>query len=260
MSFPRVNPPGWGLGDKVTSAQHNQLDIDHSNSLDKTVAGDTLFGVLTMASGAQIICLHGGQIQGQAATAIQGNVAASIISLVVGAIQHQGGPTDWVTFNNPRSRSIVVPLMPLGPVTGWSANTNGTFTASANGNALTLACPVVHNGSTLASATISLVVAAHAGIPQFMPSILITQLSMTLGATGATMVAGSIPVPASGAAWHAGGAVQTFTIAGLVGLVDNTQNAYIISLSDESGSNSVAGNIYNCISLNYTNINDMRFA
>ena len=55
MSFSRVGPVGgWSLGAKLTSAQANQLDYDHSIALDKSVAGDTLSGVVTMANGSAI--------------------------------------------------------------------------------------------------------------------------------------------------------------------------------------------------------------
>lgn len=50
MSFTRANPPGWAVGDPLTSAQQNALDIDHANAVDKTSAGDTINGPLTIAS------------------------------------------------------------------------------------------------------------------------------------------------------------------------------------------------------------------
>ena len=49
--FSRVNPGGFGLGAKFTSTQANQLDIDHANALDKTVAGDTLSGFINITPG-----------------------------------------------------------------------------------------------------------------------------------------------------------------------------------------------------------------
>ena len=35
MSFTRVKPLGWAINEKLTSAQQNQLDIDHANAVDK---------------------------------------------------------------------------------------------------------------------------------------------------------------------------------------------------------------------------------
>ena len=39
MSFPRVKSAGWAFGEILTSAQMNQLDIDHSNSVDGGAGG-----------------------------------------------------------------------------------------------------------------------------------------------------------------------------------------------------------------------------
>ena len=55
MSFSRANGSTWAVGDKVTSAQLNQLDADHALALDKSAAGDTLSGVVTIGSGGQIL-------------------------------------------------------------------------------------------------------------------------------------------------------------------------------------------------------------
>jgi hypothetical protein len=49
LSFSRANSGGWAVGDKLTSAQANILDTDHANALDKTVAGDTLSGLITQS-------------------------------------------------------------------------------------------------------------------------------------------------------------------------------------------------------------------
>ena len=59
MSFPRVNPGTWGVNSKLTSTQINQLDLDHSNAVDKTTAGDTVSGTLTFATGTGAIVMQG---------------------------------------------------------------------------------------------------------------------------------------------------------------------------------------------------------
>lgn len=46
MSFSRVNAAGWAVGDPLTSAQQNGLDIDHANALDRSTAGDTILGLV----------------------------------------------------------------------------------------------------------------------------------------------------------------------------------------------------------------------
>lgn len=55
MTTPRVKPAGWGVGEKLTSAQADQLDINITNSLDKTSAGDTLSGVVTLSGVGRIV-------------------------------------------------------------------------------------------------------------------------------------------------------------------------------------------------------------
>ena len=58
MSFSRVNGPGWAVGDQLTSAQMNQLDIEHSLSLKggNTTATlpDQLWSQVTIAGGGRL--------------------------------------------------------------------------------------------------------------------------------------------------------------------------------------------------------------
>src|SRR5262245_3193810 len=39
MAFTRVKPTGWAMFEKLTSAQANQLDIDHANAVDGAAGG-----------------------------------------------------------------------------------------------------------------------------------------------------------------------------------------------------------------------------
>lgn len=55
MAHARVKPATWGLGEKLTSAQENQLDINVSESVDKTSAGDTISGALTLSVAGRFI-------------------------------------------------------------------------------------------------------------------------------------------------------------------------------------------------------------
>lgn len=141
MSFSRVNASGWSVGAKLTSAQMNQLDTDHANALDKSIAGDTLSGPVTtsgagqiraatansllaqiasgistsVASGIQSPVANGinasiaGGIQPGVAAGIQSNIAGGIQSNIAGGIQLAGGANDWPTFSANRSRTLIVP-------------------------------------------------------------------------------------------------------------------------------------------------------
>ena len=56
MSVPRVNPPQWGVGDKLTAAQINQLDLNFTYALDKRAGQtDTLSSVVTASGAGRII-------------------------------------------------------------------------------------------------------------------------------------------------------------------------------------------------------------
>lgn len=56
MSIPRVKPANWGIGEKLTSAQQNELDTNVTYALDKrTGQTDTLSSVVTLAATGRII-------------------------------------------------------------------------------------------------------------------------------------------------------------------------------------------------------------
>lgn len=84
MSFSLIGP--FSFGSKVTSAQFNQLDSDHANALDKSVAGDTLSGAIAMAESASITVSFAGGILSAAANGIQSLAVNGIISNVSGGI------------------------------------------------------------------------------------------------------------------------------------------------------------------------------
>lgn len=55
MSISKVNVPGWGVGDQFTSTQANAFDTKIITALDKTSAGDTLSGAITLSTAGRII-------------------------------------------------------------------------------------------------------------------------------------------------------------------------------------------------------------
>lgn len=99
MSFTKVGPAGgFAYGSKVSSAAFNQLDADHANALDKSVAGDTLQGVVKMAStaavevntvGAAIIVSVGNGFRATASGAVNVTTAGGIQSNAAGGIEAQ---------------------------------------------------------------------------------------------------------------------------------------------------------------------------
>ena len=87
MSFTRVNPGGWSVGDSLTSVQQNTLDIDHSHALDKTSAGDTLAGVVTTTGAGQLVAATVGGITASTAGGIKPGVGQGIKCDVAGGCQ-----------------------------------------------------------------------------------------------------------------------------------------------------------------------------
>jgi hypothetical protein len=84
MTFSLVNT--WSVGDKFTSAQANNIATMLTKALDKSLAGDTLSGVITMANTAAIIASNDGNITADAADGISANAANSITSNVSAGI------------------------------------------------------------------------------------------------------------------------------------------------------------------------------
>jgi hypothetical protein len=72
------------------------------------------------------------------------------------------------------------------------------------------------------------------------------------GALSTTNPQAFTPTPGSGAAWYDGSALQQLTYTCNQNNVIATGTLYFIQLVDENGANSIAGDIYYGITLNYT--------
>jgi len=53
MTFARVKPDSWAVNEELSSAQINQLDVDHALAIDKT--GDEFTGDIAAISGARML-------------------------------------------------------------------------------------------------------------------------------------------------------------------------------------------------------------
>lgn len=278
MSFSRVNSVGWAVGDPLTSAQQNQLDIDHANALDKTAAGDTLLGNVTTSGAGRITAATAAGIVSSTAFGIQTTVAAGIVSGVAGGIQLAGGVLDWPTFQFARSRGVSYPIIPAFVPSGWTAGAapgGASLQANASNNALAILLPVMHDGATLNAVSVLLsVTTPHSAVPASLPTIQCQR--MQVGVSGNTLPitqdlstvpvqsfggTGTPPPPATGAAWVNSNKTQLLIYScNQNNVISTASYAYVLYVTDENGANSQAGNFYLGITLQFTNIQDLRFS
>lgn len=55
MTIARVKPSTWAVNDTLTSAEINAIDVTLTTALDKTVAGDTLSGAITLSGAGRVV-------------------------------------------------------------------------------------------------------------------------------------------------------------------------------------------------------------
>jgi len=264
MTFSRVNASSWATGAEVTTAQINQLDLDHANALDKSIAGDGVFGPLTFTNNVTAgvsVSIVG---QGTTTTASGGRIVL--------------GDNDYPTRLTSAAITRCLPiLMQLNAGTNYIVDANMSRSNVVGSAGATAISQGLIDGATLVSVTVYVTVTAHAGLPAIMPSFSVAAVALATGAmplgsmpgTVNTLSAVTIVRPASPTAWFSNGQVQSFTLSigatnimtGPIGaVIDRTQFAYFLAIQEEAGANSVAGNLWQSVQLNMTNIVDMRRA
>ncbi len=269
MSFARVNGPGWAVGDKLTSAQQNALDIDHANALDKTVAGDNIAGSVSVSG--SIAANVFGSISANAVNGVIATTAGGIASNTAGGITLTGGASDWITCSPPRTRSFAQALSFTFVSTGWTATTAAGVICllgpgpGSPGSIQYLQLPITHNGATLSSIDMFLqVIGPHANVPSTLPAMRVRRIDITTYASvilSTTPTQTFSPAPGTGAAWDNSSLVQSWNYScNQNNVINNAQYIYSVELTDELGANSVAGNRYAGMRLNFTAINDTRFS
>ncbi len=280
MAITRVNPADWSVGDKLTSAQANAIDANCAKALDKTVAGDTLSGDVSVASGGSIVLLSGSEITVNAGAEIDvggallvANSATTQVDMGTGSFiavssgsNITTGGTGYVKFNNTdwpklntRTRSVIRNALDcarfVANSTIWTRALGQVLGPATTGELLQVDMPT-HDGATLSSINVYFVPSVHVALPASPPQLII-YVSDTTGAVVSTQTV-------------------TFTLPGIVGLYSATPQTwtatlspalvlspgtyfYTIFLQDEHGANSVSGNSYFAFKFNYTAIADMRF-
>lgn len=290
MSFTRVNSIGWGTGDVLTSAQANQLDVDHANALDKTSAGDTLAGVVTTSGAGSIHAATAGGVEATVAGGITANAQGGIQSGVSAGIALTGGTGDQITFGvggaSPRTRTLAVPLDAMAisngtiavgnipdfvPMTssqsafGGTTGTSLVTAVASTSNPYAYYVPLrgfLHNGATLTSATLYLQGASgHANVPTGtnLPSFGLMRWAPLTG-TLVWLAAGNSPSFDTTGTLSAYKALHSWSFAcNQDNVIDRSQYDYYAVIWDESGANAVSGNMYTGMLLNFGSIANMQF-
>lgn len=260
MTIAKVNPNGWPTNGTLTSAQLNQIDIDHVNAVDRSIAGDTIVGAISMSgAGASITCPN---------TTMTG--AGSLLTTTSGG-RIVLGDNDYPQYSAPRTFQRCLPfLVQQGSNLNWLVDIDGSTANGAVG--LQGTCDISRtlvDGSILTAVDLYFYVGqTHTNAPEVMPSVAIG-IRGTSTMNPQSFQQFSMPNPGSGAAWYAAGGIQNFTLvpntyspSGILissGIpIDRANGTYYVTVIDESGPTyAKTGNIYQSIRLTYTRT-DMR--
>jgi hypothetical protein len=269
MAFVRANPGGWAVGDVLTSAQQNALDIDHANSLDKTVAGDTLSGIVTFASTASLLCGFTDNIQATATNAIQSVASAGISSTVTSGITMAGGSFDFGGLSPARTvvrRSLMIPIG-RPDVTNWDMTVAADPILVGKGLSANINLEIpTHQGATLTTVRVWLQVTnSHGAVPSIFPSFDIRRVPISSYVSSSSVQSlfsggAQFATAATGAAWFNSGNIQQWSgTCNQNNVIDKTTYGYCMKLVDENGSYSQPSNQYIGMELTYTNITTLAF-
>lgn len=260
MSLSRIRPKGWPTnptvaGDWLTAAELNALDIDHTNAVDK-MNGDTVAGPVVL-DGAQ-----GGSMEIDGPISITG--AGSTLKtqnggrIVIDA--NELGQPYWPQYSPPRAFTRTQPIIvQMAGSLNWLIDDNQSTAQGGIGQRASADITrSLVDGSTLTAIDIFFKVSvAHnsfASAPATMPSFTLFNKGFT-STDLVTLATGSVPSPASGAAWYAAGAVQVYTLLVPSAVIDRTGGSYFVDIQDENGTlgtNAAVGNIYQSFAFHFT--------
>jgi hypothetical protein len=295
VSFTRQLPSGGlPLAGQLTSAELNQIDIDHANALDKSPAGDTLSGQVSIQPGAGspgIFAGVGGSLGGPTIAlgfpfggdvpSLAIGVPAGLVTTAAGAIQLNGGANDNITFSTPRFDVKSRPIAPLGGLyQGWVQSIRKAISNNSDTTGQGFVVPLdgLHNGATLTGVIVNFAVGQpHPGAPANPPTLRIQRIPLALGVGAppqyqdlSSTAVQTFPMPSTGAAWYANGAIQFFVYScNQNNVIDTANYEYLMAVVDESGQNAlfgqgnlnpfISGNLYFGYTLVQGSIIDMRF-
>jgi hypothetical protein len=256
----------WVIGLPITSAEWQALDTRLTAAVNGGVAsGGGGGGLWTPTANLQIA---GAGLTLAATSTINGSASAFVTdgnplhSLVLGDNDHiELGPG-----HTGLSRQIASSFDCAMFAAGWDDNLTNAAPASLALGANAAVELRVHNGATFTRVDFGFAVAnSHAGgAPATLPQFRVyaqdaNGVKTPLQTNGNNGYATFTPIPASGAAWFASGAPQSFTYtldAAMV--IDTSKYHYWAEVIDEQGTNAAIGNIYFDALAYFTNILDLR--
>ncbi len=245
MSFTRVGPNGgWLVNGTLTSAQLNALDIDHANAVDRSVAGDTVAGLITLAGPTGSMQWNGAQLTGAGTTLATASGGRIVL-----------GDNDWIEYSTPRSFQRCGPILmqPGASFINWDMDSNQSKASASGLTGNVDISDFVVDGSVLTAIDVTFMVgSSHTNPPANMPMFTLYQQAIVDISDLQAIATSTIPATSTGAAWYDGGALQTYTLIVPSLTIDCTEATYYLQIQDESGLNALDQNIYQGFRLNFT--------
>ena len=280
-------------GDTISGHVHigngAELEVDSGGEIVVDSGGNEYVdGHLEIRTGGDIEVDVGatGTVRGVVSAVSSGSIlaaqTAAVRSTVDGGIEFAGSSADYGSLSPSRTKSYTWVIKPSDPTAldathwlspGYQAGAPPVIVGQASATVpIYLEIPNPHEGATLASVSVGLlVVGVHSGVPASLPSLSVQRVHLvpgsalpapqTLKSTDSGSGIPFSPTPATGAAWHDSGNLQELVYScDQNHTIDNVNYVYFLVLTDEHGSNAVAGNTYVYVKAQYTNISDLRFA
>lgn len=203
-----------------------------------------------------------------------GGNAGGLATTTAGGLKLGGGSTDWPTFSATRSRTNTSRILnPRSLASGWTVNTGfgcQCLVGPATSQQQFIPLDFLHDGATLQAILFTFLVPnSHASVPQNLPQFNVFSFNAGIIGSPSFLTATSLgggyqgPNPAdyTGSSWYNSGANQQFEYVCNAGVViDAVAHAYVVSITDENGTNSQSGNCYLFAQPFYTSIPNMAWA
>lgn len=246
--FDEVWPSGLidGLS-TIDETELEQLDSDHA----KAINGD-----------------EGGTWSPNSPIIIGGGSGAGGLALSLAASGDT--PFDWPSFDAEaggfRTRKVACAVSTAYKATNFAPASAGYQQSSATGGSFDVELDQVHDGATLESITLFFrIMGTHSGLPAVFPALSCVRVDITGTGAGVALNSGDsgsgLAISAAGSvvAYEAGKATQSFKfVCNQNNVIDHTIHRLIATVIEESGANSVSGNIFLGLQLEYR-ATDMRF-